>query len=99
MQMTDIFYHYFLYDGAVTDILINYILITLYLLTTSNVLSPNGDRILLVGVHFIICSIMQLMCWVIFDAYGVSLVWCGLMGCQIVILKHQLVGKDILICK
>ena len=71
----ELVYHHFLYDGSVPDILINYLLILLYSVVTS--LPCSGCSCLL---HAAVCAGLQLLCWLLADAYGVSLVWCGQLG-------------------
>lgn len=79
----ELVYHHFLYDGSVPDILINYLLILLYSVLTSlpcSGCSCLAPRCVFTLLHAAVCAGLQLLCWLLADAYGVSLVWCGQLG-------------------
>ena len=84
----EVFNHYFLYDGSVVDVFINYSLICLF--TVSNFTPWEGcltKRNIFVNIHTSICIFLQVLCWVFLDAYGVSLVWCGQFGLMVLVLS------------
>lgn len=87
-------WHYFLYDGSVSDILINYILLIIYSLA---LLWPCGGclqpRAIFTLLHTGLCVGLQVGCWVLADAYGISLIWCGQMG-QLSIIILEMVKLD-----
>ena len=73
-----ILYHYFLYDYSLTDILINYSLIILFTLINNCCTQDIGRS--LANLHTVIFSLLQILCWLLLEAYGVSLVWSGQLG-------------------
>ena len=98
-ESTNIVWHYFLYGGSLTDILINYSLLLIYslalLLPWQGCLRP---RVLFSLLHTGLCVSLQVGCWVLAEAYGISLVWCGQMGqLTIIIMEMVLSGKTILV--
>ena len=78
-----ILYHYFLYDYSLTDILINYSLIMLF--TLINNCSQDIGRSL-ANLHTVVFSLLQILCWLLLEAYGVSLVWSGQLGLTFLLL-------------
>ena len=91
-----IIYHYFLYDGSISDIIINYILIILYTIIN---LTPCEEvcsrRNIFINIHLAILTAIQVLCWVYLEAYGVSLVWCGELGLLFCVLVFILLRKRI----
>ena len=85
-ESVDLVWHYFLYDGSLSDILINYILVLICSLALlwpcQSCLRP---RALFTLLHTSLCVGLQVGCWIVAEAYGISLVWCGQMG-QLTIL-------------
>ena len=79
-----IIYHYFLYDYSPSDILINYILILLFTLI-NNCCNQDISRSL-ANLHTVIFSVLQILCWILLEAYGVSLVWSGQLGLTLLLL-------------
>ena len=79
-----ILYHYFLYDYSLTDILINYSLIILF--TLINNWGNQDIRQSLANLHTVIFSVLQVLCWLLLEAYGVSLVWAGQLGLTLLLL-------------
>ena len=77
-------YHYFLYDYSLTDILINYFLIILF--TLINNWGNQDIRQSLANLHTVIFSVLQVLCWLLLEAYGVSLVWAGQLGLTLLLL-------------
>ena len=97
-ESVNIVWHYFLYDGSLTDILINYTLVLIYSLTL--VLPWQGclrPRLLFSLLHTSLCVGLQVGCWVLAEAYGISLVWCGQMGQLTIIIMEMVSGKTILV--
>ena len=96
-ESVNIVWHYFLYDGSLTDILINYTLVLIYslalLLPWQGCLRP---RLLFSLLHTGLCVGLQVGCWVLAEAYGISLVWCGQMGQLTIIIMEMVSGKTIL---
>ena len=92
-ESLDIAWHYFLYDGSLPDVLINYTLILIYSLALlcpcQGFLRP---RVLFTLLHSGLCVGLQVSCWLLAGAYGISLVWCGQMG-QLVILLIEMVNS------
>ena len=80
-----ILYHYFLYDYSITDILINYSLIILFTLINNCRSQDNRPRTL-ANLHTVIFSVLQILCWLLLEAYGVSLVWAGQLGLTLLLL-------------
>ena len=81
------FKHYFLYNGSIIEVVINYTLICLF--TIGNHTPWGGcltKRNIFINVHTSICILLQVLCWVFLDAYGVSLVWSGQFGLIIFVL-------------
>ena len=98
-ESTNIVWHYFLYGGSLTAILINDSLLLIYslalLLPWQGCLRP---RVLFSLLHTGLCVSLQVGCWVLAEAYGISLVWCGQMGqLTIIIMEMVLSGKTILV--
>ena len=89
-ESVDLVWHYFLYDGSVSDILINYILIIIYSLA---LLWPYGGcrrpRAIFTLLHTSLCVSLQVGCWVLAEAYGISLIWCGQMGQLSIIIMEM----------
>ena len=80
-----ILYHYFLYDYSITDILINYSLIILFTLINNCRSQDNRPRTL-ANLHTVIFFVLQILCWLLLEAYGVSLVWAGQLGLTLLLL-------------
>ena len=95
-------YHFLLYDGAISDILINYSLILLYTIVfyypwTSSHLNISK---LFITIHIFICITLQVIVWFLEDAYGVSLIWCGQLGLLIFVIVHSMYKlKSIIVLK
>ena len=81
MNIEEIVYHYFLYNGSVVDIVINYLLIILY--TVTNLIpwtTCSSRRNIFINLHSLVVITIQVLCWIFLEAYGVSLIWCGQLG-------------------
>jgi len=81
MNIEEIVYHYFLYNGSVVDIVINYLLIILY--TVTNLIpwtTCSSRRNIFINLHSLVVMTIQVLCWIFLEAYGVSLIWCGQLG-------------------
>jgi len=93
-ESTNIVWHYFLYGGSLTDILINYTLLLIcslaLLLPWQGCLRP---RVLFSLLHTGLCISLQVGCWVLAEAYGISLVWCGQMGQLTIIILEMMWNK------
>ena len=79
-----ILYHYFLYNYSLPDIIINYSLIILY--TILNNYYKEDFRRFLSNLHSLTFFVLQVLCWMALDAYGVSLVWSGQLGLTVLLL-------------
>ena len=97
-ESTNIVWHYFLYGGSLTDILINYTLLLIcslaLLLPWQGCLRP---RVLFSLLHTGLCISLQVGCWVLAEAYGISLVWCGQMGQLTIIILEMVSDKTKLV--
>ena len=97
-ESVNIVWHYFLYDGSLTDILINYDLVLVcslaLFLPWQGCLRP---RLLFSLLHTGLCVGLQVGCWVLAEAYGISLVWCGQMGQLTIIIMEMVSGKTIIL--
>ena len=93
-EIWDTIYHYFLYDGSVSDIIINYILITLYTIVNfTPCIEFCSRRNILISLHLSVLIAIQVLCWVYLEAYGVSLVWCGQLGLLLCFIISLLLRK------
>ena len=82
-----ILFHYFLYDYSLSDILINYTLIILFTFI-NNFYHQDVNRSL-ANIHSVIFLLLQVLCWLLLDAYGVSLVWSGQLGLSLLLLLDR----------
>ena len=82
-----VLYHFFLYDGSPPDILINYSLIILFTFI-NNCYNEDMARSL-ANLHSVIFFVLQMACWLLVDAYGVSLVWSGQLGLSLLLLLER----------
>ena len=79
-----ILYNYFLYDDSLSDILINYCLIIVF--TLINNCGPQDVGRTLANLHTVIFCLLQTLCWLLLEAYGVSLVWSGQLGLSLLLV-------------
>ena len=81
-------HHFLLYDGVISDIIINYSLIILCI-AVLYLPGPNhqlGISYLFISIHSLVFLCLQEGVWFLADAYGVSLVWSGQLGLLIIII-------------
>jgi len=87
-----ILYRYFLYENSPPDILINYCLIILF--TFLNNWYPEDFGRSPANLHSLIFFVLQILCWVTLDAYGVSLVWSGQLGLTFLLLLDWVRNRE-----
>ena len=98
-----IIHHYFLYDNSLSDILINYSLIILF--TFINNFHNEDLSRSLANIHSAVFLLLQVLCWLLLEAYGVSLVWSGQLGLTLLLLldmtrrKEKLPGRSSLLVR